>query len=135
MKKNISRSLCTPVVILAAFFVTLFCVTPVVASVAATSLSVRLRGRILLQVESRGEAWYISPVDSRRYSLGTPANAFAVMRSLGLGVTNRDLAKIPIAGDARDGDRTLTQRLLGRILLQVESRGEAWYISPVDSRR
>lgn len=52
-------------------------------------------GQIFLQVEAHGEAWYINPVDGKRYFLGRPADAFSLMRSFGLGITNANLAKIP----------------------------------------
>ena len=32
-----------------------------------TKLSSRLKGKILLQTESHGEAWYINPKDGKRY--------------------------------------------------------------------
>ncbi|MEK7122232.1 MAG: hypothetical protein AAB855_00075, partial [Patescibacteria group bacterium] len=57
----------------------------------ADSVSDRLRGRILLQVESKGEAWYVSPTDGERHYLGRPSDAFRVMREQGLGITNVDL--------------------------------------------
>jgi hypothetical protein len=47
-------------------------------------------GKILLQVEKNGEAWYVSPGNNRRFFLGRPADAFAVMRELGLGISNSD---------------------------------------------
>jgi hypothetical protein len=56
-------------------------------SVSAASLS----GRVLLQVESKGEAWYVSPLNGQRYFLGRAADAAKIIRSLGLGVSNRDL--------------------------------------------
>lgn len=40
------------------------------------------KGRILLQVEGEGEAWYISPGDGKKYYLGKPANGFRIMRDL-----------------------------------------------------
>lgn len=46
------------------------------------------KGKIFLQVEGKGEAWYINPQDGKRYFLGRPADAFAVMRKLGLGISN-----------------------------------------------
>lgn len=55
------------------------------------------KGKILLQVQANGEAWYINPVDGKRYFLGRPADAFALMRSLGLGITDADLNQIPSA--------------------------------------
>lgn len=48
------------------------------------------KGKIFLQVEGRGEAWYVNPEDGKRYFLGRPADAFAVMRNLGLGISNSD---------------------------------------------
>lgn len=40
------------------------------------------KGKILLQVESKGQAWYIGATDGKRYFLGTPSDAFRVMRDL-----------------------------------------------------
>jgi plastocyanin len=60
------------------------------------ALARRLSGRILLQVESRGEAWYVYPVDLKRYFLGRPEDAFSLMKKLGLGITDADLDKIPV---------------------------------------
>ena len=51
-------------------------------------------GKIFLQVENKGEAWYINPSDSKRYFLGRPADAFQVMRELGLGISNEDFEKL-----------------------------------------
>ncbi|MDP2630675.1 MAG: beta-propeller domain-containing protein [Candidatus Uhrbacteria bacterium] len=56
----------------------------------------KLRGRILLQVEERGEAWYVEPLSSRRYFLGRSSDALAMMRWFGLGISNADLSKITV---------------------------------------
>jgi S1-C subfamily serine protease len=48
------------------------------------------KGKIFLQVEGKGEAWYINSNDGKRYFLGRPADAFNVMRNLGLGISNKD---------------------------------------------
>ena len=58
------------------------------------SLVNRLRGQILLQVESRGEAWYINPDDGKRYYMPDGPSAYQIMRFLSLGITNSDLSKI-----------------------------------------
>ncbi|MFH0923650.1 MAG: S1C family serine protease [Candidatus Falkowbacteria bacterium] len=52
-------------------------------------------GKILIDVEQNGEAYYIYPKDKKAYYLGRPADAFRIMRELGLGITNSDLSKIP----------------------------------------
>jgi len=150
------------------------------------TLSERLKGHILLQVEGRGEAWYVNPNDRKRYYMKDGETAYDMMRNFGLGITTADLQKIPLGVNKRfegndydadyvpdkmeeaigtdpraadsDGDgyddgteiahdynplgpgkldvnKDLAERLKGKILLQVESRGEAWYINPKDGRR
>lgn len=55
----------------------------------------RLSGMILLDVEKNGEAYYIYPLDRKKYYLGKPEDAIKIMRELGRGVANLDLANIP----------------------------------------
>ena len=76
------------------------CVVGITSIVYADSLGSRLSGKILLQVEENGEAWYINPVNQERYFLGRPNDAFELMRKLGLGIANKDLEQIPIATDS-----------------------------------
>ncbi|MFH1773187.1 MAG: thrombospondin type 3 repeat-containing protein [Patescibacteria group bacterium] len=154
---------------------------------AQNNLSQKLSGRILLQVQSKGEAWYINPADQKRYSLGKPSNAWTIMRELSIGITNTDLTKIPVGiininTNALDNDQdglsndmeialntnpnnpdsdqdgytdlvelnnnynpintnrlpidiNFTKKNLGKIFLQIESKGEAWYINPADQKR
>jgi len=152
----------------------------------SVSLAEKLKGRLLLQVEGRGEAWYVDPVSRKRYYVKDGSSAYEILRKFGLGTANADLAKIPIGLDARfeewdydgdlvsdkmeesigtdmydydsDGDsfndgqelmsgydplgsgkvaidKNFARRLSGKILLQTESRGEAWYVNPADNRR
>lgn len=89
----------------------------------AANLATRLKGRILLQVESNGEAWYVNPDNEKRYYLGRPADAFQVMRELGLGISNNDF-------DSFNG--YAPSRLSGKILLKVEDSGKAYYVNPAD---
>lgn len=94
-----------------------------------------LSGRILLSVEENGEAWYLNPVDLRRYYLGRPADAFEIMRNLGLGISNKDWQQIAQAGMPVEGNLELASRLAGRIILEVEKNGEAWYVNPLDLKK
>lgn len=153
--------------------------------IANTGLYKNLKGRIVLKVESNGEAYYISPSNQAMYYLGRPADAYQVMREQGIGITNANLIKIPIgvkilAGDDSDSDglsdifedaigtdknkqdtdgdgfndkaevidgynpkgagklplnSSFAANQKGKIFLQTESRGEAWYINPVDGKR
>ncbi len=41
------------------------------------------RGKILLQVEGKGEAWYVNPKDGKRYFLGLPADALKALQKIG----------------------------------------------------
>jgi len=153
-----------------------------------------LNGRILLDVTRKGEAWYVDPVTHTRHYLADGTAGYSVMRDLGLGVSNADLARIPIGYDEAtqydatrtesgydtdadgltdsfeqaigtdmslddtdaDGytdkqevvsgfnptgagrstnDQAFASRLSGRILLQVQGQGEAWYVRPEDKKR
>ncbi len=40
------------------------------------------KGKILLQVEGSGEAWYVNPSDAKRYFLGRPADALKLLANL-----------------------------------------------------
>lgn len=95
------------------------------SSAPVAQAALNLNGRILLQVEDQGQAWYVNPLNSQRYYLGRPSDAYSVMRSLGLGVSNADLAVFKVKAP---------QRLAGRILLQVQAAGEAYYVNPLSLR-
>jgi len=151
----------------------------------ADNLSNRLKGRILLQVESKGEAWYVSPADGKRYNMGRPNDAFNLMKKISVGITNDNLNKIQIANENLTGqdsdndglsdmvedsigtdknnkdsdsdgfndkseiingynpkgagkitiDSNFAKQQSGKILLQVEGKGEAWYVNPNDNKR
>ncbi len=115
---------------------TLFALSLWVSQAAlASAFDDAVRGRIVLDVEQNGEAWYVYPETDERYFLSRPDDAFAVMRTLGLGITNADLERIPVSTSSAAGDAALRARLSGMILLQVEEHGEAWYVYPGDLRR
>ena len=152
-----------------------------------TKLVKRLVGRILLQVEQFGQAWYLDPVSLTRHYLADGQSSYEALRKFGLGIKNSDILKIPVGQELRfsmtdtdndglpdkleealgtnplvadtngngvsDGDEVLKEntnpsgtgkliysnslidRLKGRIVIQTEGRGEAWYINPVDGKR
>ncbi|MFA5360038.1 MAG: hypothetical protein WC349_03745 [Patescibacteria group bacterium] len=158
------------------------------SSVAAinTTLYNQLKGKIMLKVQSKGEAYYISYKEKKLYYLGRPADAFQVIRNQGVGIINTDLVKIPIGLSAlsgldtdqdglpdafedaigtdknkvdSDGDgfndkdelatgyapwakntkltynSSFAAGQKGKIFLQVQSKGEAWYVNPADGKR
>lgn len=189
----------------------------VVSTADATTIAEKLKGKILLQVQQKGEAWYVRPDTGTRTYLGRPADAFRVMRERGIGITNVDIRKIPIGiltpelvslmttgatseqiysstmkqlepctnallnkgttesyatcyeetleklvgmklteDSDKDGydditeilnnydpfgkgtmpiDPAFTKKMSGRILLQVQQKGEAWYVDPKSEKR
>lgn len=117
-----------------AVIIFIFLVFPFSTTKAAV-LADKLAGRIVLSVEEQGEAWYVNPLDLRRYYLGRPADAFRVMRNLGLGINESQFQEIAQAGMPVEGNLDLAKRLSGRIILQVEKNGEAWYVNPLDLKK
>ncbi len=111
----------------------LFCVSVLPNTAHAATVASRVAGRIVLDVHRHGEAWYIDPVQQTRVYLGQATDALRVMQEYGLGITNANLATIPTYGEPGGG--VLAARLAGRIVLAVESKGEAWYIDPVTLTR
>lgn len=103
--------------------VVVFLFPPLFASAYSTG---DLNGMILLQVEASGEAWYVYPKTADRYFLGRPADAFQIMRNLGLGVKHEVLEQY-LSGE-------FPEKLSGMIVLDVETDGEAYYIYPRDRK-
>lgn len=103
-------------------FFALFLAFPVLAF-PEDNLSNTLKGKILLDVENKGEAWYVYPGDFHRYYLGTPADAYNIMRNLSLGISNDNFSKL--ASSTPD-------RFAGLILLKPEDFGKAYYVNPAD---
>jgi hypothetical protein len=91
----------------------------------ADGLSDRLKGKILLQVEDAGQAWYVEPETKQRAFLGRPSDAFRIMRELGLGISEQTYNSFN--GYAPDN-------LAGKILLRVKANGEAYYVNPDDNK-
>ena len=120
--------------------------TSTTSSSSATTSSISLtwlKGYILLQVQQNGEAWYVDPVGFKRYYMKDGGVAYEMMRSFGLGITDSDLGTIPSVADTTQmnssssicSSNSLASRLKGKILLQVQQHGEAWYIYPKTCRR
>ena len=90
---------------------------------SAQDLSDKLSGKILLQVEGVGQAWYIDPETKERAFLGRPADAFKIMKELGLGISEDSYNSF---------NGYAPSKLSGKILLRVEANGEAYYVFPDD---
>ena len=162
--------------------------TEAATAITASNLNLysQLKGKIILRVQDKGQAYYVSPKEKKIYSLGKPDDAFPIIRSQGLGITNANLIKIPVgltglSGNDSDSDglpdalevalgtdqnkadtdgdgfkdkdelaggfsplaksvkigydNSFAVAQKGKIFIQVESRGEAWYVNPSDGKR
>ena len=56
----------------------------------------RLKGRILLQVESVGEAWYVNPIDGKRYYLKDGVSAWARLADWKINLAEANLSAIAV---------------------------------------
>ena len=112
-------------------------------SANAESILNQVQGRILLQVEEHGEAWYVAPSTGMRYYMKDGDAAYEMMRMLSLGITDVDLDTIPSVSSTEEmlasenvcDVNTMANRLSGMILLQVQAHGEAWYVHPDTCKR
>lgn len=146
----------------------------------------QLKGRIIIKAQSDGAAFYINPQTKLMHYLGRPNEAWTILKSQAVGISNADLLKIPVGLDSLSGidtdtdglpdfleeslgtdklrpdtdgdgyvdgleiannysplvrlaklpiDLDFARRQQGRIFLQVEGRGEMWYLNPADDKR
>jgi hypothetical protein len=123
---------------------TVFQVTPTkTITQKQITIASTIKGRILLQVQQHGEAWYVRPSSGLRYYMKDGHVAYDMMRNFGLGITDKDLAIIPSAESIEElksstsvcSTNSLANRVKGNILLQTEQHGEAWYVDVVKCRR
>ncbi len=114
-KKNIFQKI---------LILSIFIIIPFSFSLAKDSNN--LNGLILLQVEDKGKAWYVSPSENKRVYLNRPWDAFSIMRNYGLGIKAGELDYYL--------KNSFPDRLMGKILLDVERNGEAYYIYPKDQQ-
>lgn len=148
------------------------------------SMYAHLSGKIIIKTEDKGKAYYVNPTNKTMHYLGKPDDAFEVMRSQGIGITNKNLYKIAIGINSNgtdsdndglsdnlenalelnisnvdtdnDGysdkneltngynpwgtgkqalDSDFANKQSGKIFIQVEKNGEAWYVSPENKER
>ncbi|MCX6714775.1 MAG: ice-binding family protein [Candidatus Uhrbacteria bacterium] len=113
------------------------CTTP------PSTTSSGLKGKILLQVQSHGEAWYIHPISGSRYYMKDGVTAYGMMRKFGVGITDKNLLLIPSVASVAElkastsicPTNSAAKNQAGKIMLQVQQHGEAWYVDAGKCRR
>jgi len=84
------------------------------------------KGKIFIETEGNGEAWYVNPSNGDKYFLGRPNDAFNLMRKFSLGVKHSFIV-------ANKG-KIYSAKYRGKILLDVEDSGKAYYIDANDGK-
>lgn len=110
---------------------------------ACLARSSSLNGKILLQVQAHGEAWYVHPESGLRYYMKDGNVAYSMMREFGSGISDVNLKSIPSAKTVDELKKSTSacplsntaKKMKGKILLQVQQHGEAWYVEPGKCRR
>jgi Amyloid A4 N-terminal heparin-binding len=102
------------------FLLALSLLIPLTPTNAATSTN--LKGKILIQTESKGALWYVNPKDSKRYALTDGASALKTLKSLGVSMNEKDIKTMKT-------NATFRKKYIGQVLYQTNSKGDIYYIS------
>lgn len=86
-----------------------------------------IKGRIVLQVEKNGEAYYASPKTNKVYYLKDGNSAYQTMKETGAGINEADFINLM---SSNTKGQELRKRFAGQIVLRVKAKGEAYYINP-----
>lgn len=93
---------------------------------ATPTMPENARGRFVRSATEPSSTWYVD-MNGSVTCLDTDASVRALFEKMALGITNANLEKV-------SADGALNARLKGRLLLQVESLGEVWYVNPADGK-
>jgi hypothetical protein len=88
--------------------------------VNAATPATKLKGQVLIQTESKGEVWYVNPIDSKLYFLNSTDALNKFIQKFALKKRSGVIAKT----------KTFPPNLLGKFL--VDENNLAYYISPKD---
>jgi hypothetical protein len=83
-----------------------------------------LKGKILLQVELNGEAWYVDPLDLKRYYLGKPREMMILIKKKSKALSSEELF------DYRHFEKVFPKELAGRFVKNQDSNEEYYYVLP-----
>lgn len=87
-------------------------------------------GKILLDVENHGEAWYVNPQSFQRVYLGKPDQALYRLTKRAVWVNFYNIEKIPM--DGMEGtDPEYAEQMAGYVMAPNDLIGASWYIHPV----
>lgn len=103
----------------------LFFVTPGLAfAVSTTTILNRYAGKVVKN--PKGGIWYVEPASKNRYPIMDAEQTFAAIQKAGTGIKHAELAKYLKVG--------FPKRLAGKILIDAEANGAAYYVKPANRK-
>jgi hypothetical protein len=95
---------------------------------ADENIITKLKGRILMQVESSGEIWYLNPVDSKRYYIGKARDVWGLMNNFSEEVSSDDFIQYNFF------DKVFPEELKGKFIKVVSDEIRQFYVDPLSAQ-
>jgi endonuclease YncB( thermonuclease family) len=98
-------------------------------AIARAEVPAHLMGRVLIDVSSHGEAWYVNPRSHMRVFLGRPSDALERLVARAFHVNYMHVERLAEhQGDNHDAEYAAT--VAGHVMQPNDLIGAAWYIDP-----
>ena len=105
------------------------CLLPVAVG-AGEEQAKQFSGKILIDVENHGEAWYVNPQSLQRVYLGKPDEALYRLTKRAVRINFSNIQRIAVDG-AESSDPEYADQMAGYIIVPDDLIGAAWYVHPV----
>jgi endonuclease YncB( thermonuclease family) len=105
------------------------CLLPAVVGAGEEDIK-KYAGKILLDVASHGEAWYVNPATLQRVYLGKPEEALQRLTKRAVWMNFSDIERIAVDG-AVSPDPEFAARMAGYVIAPNDLLGAPWYVHPV----
>ncbi len=106
--------------------------TTFAAAPSTVGAKVKLTGRIVLEVQSFGRAWYVYPKNNERYYIRAAADGQSTIHTLAQSVSTTSLKRISTTSAAASGPITL-KKYQGYFV--TADKKNYWYVSGADALR
>jgi endonuclease YncB( thermonuclease family) len=111
--------------------ISLLVMTGVPTALDAAEFPEHLLGRVVIDVSSKGEAWYINPQSRMRVYLGRPEEALERLTARTVYLNYLNIARIaPDNAQAEDGDLEYVAQVAGNVMTPNDLIGASWYVDP-----
>lgn len=103
-------------------------------NLTAASAVDQYRGAIVSSAND-GSLWYVFPLRRTRLRLDGALDPLTVVRRVAVGMSNANLGRLPLPSSVEAGEQTFRPRWSGFFLVQVQDRGQLWYVDPLTQQR